>query len=68
MCARNYDRHTHHDLPVLLAGNGGGLLTPGRYVEHSSQPMSNLFLTLADQVGVKNLERFGDSTGRLGNV
>jgi hypothetical protein len=30
--------------------------------------MSNLFLTLADQAGVKDLERFGDSTGRLGNV
>ena len=62
------NRHTHHDLPVILAGGGGGLLTPGRYVTHSNQPMSNLFLTLADQAGVKNLERFGDSTGRLGNV
>ena len=24
--------HTHHDLPVLLAGRGGGTLTPGRHV------------------------------------
>lgn len=62
------NRHTHTDLPVLLAGAGGGVLTPGRYVDHQSQPMSNLFLTLADQMGVKGLDRFGDSTGRLGNV
>lgn len=62
------NRHTHEDLPVLLAGDGGGLLRPGRYVRHPNQPMSNLFLSLADQVGVRGLERFGDSTGRLGNV
>ncbi|WED63638.1 DUF1552 domain-containing protein [Synoicihabitans lomoniglobus] len=62
------NRHTHHDLPVLLAGGGGGMLKPGRFVKHSNQPMTNLYLSLADQVGVKNLERFGDSTGRLANI
>jgi hypothetical protein len=62
------NRHTHDNLPVLLAGNGGGRLNPGRYVRHGSKPMSNLFLSLADQAGVSDLERFGDSTGRLGNV
>jgi hypothetical protein len=35
---------------------------------HGSKPMSNLFLTLADQIGVTKLDRFGDSTARLGNV
>jgi hypothetical protein len=62
------NRHSHDNLPVILAGGGGGQLNPGRYVRHGSKPMSNLFLTLADQAGVKDLERFGDSTGRLGNV
>lgn len=62
------NRHTHENLPVILAGGGGGLLTPGRYVQHGSKPMSNLFLSLADQVGVTGLERFGDSTDRLGNI
>lgn len=62
------NRHTHENLPVILAGGGGGLLNPGRYVQHGSKPMSNLFLTLADHAGVPNLERFGDSTGRLVNV
>ena len=30
--------------------------------------MTNLFLSMADRVGVPNLERFGDSTGRLENL
>jgi hypothetical protein len=62
------NRHTHDNLPVLLAGNGGGLLTPGRYVRYGSRPMSNLFLSLADQAGLTGLQRFGDSTGRLSGV
>ncbi len=62
------NRHTHENLPVLLAGGGGGQLNPGRYVEHGAQPMTNLFVTLAEQVGVKGMTHFGDSTGALGNV
>jgi hypothetical protein len=62
------NRHTHDNLPLILAGGGGGLLNGGRYVDHGGQPLSNLFLSMADQVGVTNLERFGDSTRRLANV
>lgn len=62
------NRHTHENLPVLLAGGGGGVLNPGRFVQNGSKPMSNLFLTLADQAGVQGLTRFGDSTGRLTNI
>ena len=62
------NRHTHVNLPVVLAGGGGGTLTPGRYVSHGSKPASNLFLGLADRMGVRDLERFGDSTARLANI
>jgi hypothetical protein len=62
------NRHTHVNLPVVLAGGGGGTITPGRFVKHGGKPASNLFLSMADRMGVKNLERFGDSTGRLANI
>lgn len=62
------NRHTHSNLPILLAGHGGGALNPGRYVKSGSVPASNLFLGLADKMGVTNLSRFGDSTGRLTNI
>jgi hypothetical protein len=62
------NRHTHENLPLVLAGGGGGVLHGGRFVNHGSRPLTNLFLDLADQAGVTSLDRFGDSTGRLGNV
>jgi hypothetical protein len=62
------NRHTHTNLSILLAGSAGGQLTPGRYVKHGGVPATNLFLSMADQVGVRGLDRFGDSTGRLGNI
>ena len=62
------NRHTHSNLPLILAGGGGGALTPGRYVQHGAKPMCNLFLSLADKMGAQTLERHGDSTGRLESV
>jgi hypothetical protein len=62
------NRHTHSNLPIVLAGAGGGTLNPGRFVKHGSKPTSNLFLSLADRMGVSKMERFGDSTGRLSGV
>jgi hypothetical protein len=59
------NRHTHVNLPVLLAGSGGGKLTPGRFVKSGGVPMSNMLLSMADRMGVKGLERHGDSTGRF---
>ena len=59
------NRHTHNNLPILLAGGGGGTLSRAGYVNYNSAPACNLFLSLADRMGMQNLERFGDSTGRI---
>lgn len=62
------NRHTHTNLPVVVAGNGGGRLNPGQYLQSQPTPMCNLYLSMLDQMGVPALERFGDSTGRLSGV
>lgn len=62
------NRHTHDNLPVLLAGAGGGTLTPGRYTRHKGKPATDLFLGLAHRLGLNNLDRFGDSTGPLAGL
>ena len=62
------NRHTHSNLPLVLAGAGGGSLTPGRFKRFGSQPTSNLFLSMADRMGVGGLQRFGDSSGRLADI
>ena len=62
------DRHSHDDLPVILAGGGGGTLQNGRHLRlNDGAPMCNLYLSLLDRMGMKN-DRFGDSTGRLGVI
>lgn len=59
------NKHTHHDLPVLVAGRAAGGLHPGRHLRYDTEtPMANLYLTLLDRMGV-HPEEIGDSTGRL---
>ena len=62
------NRHTHTNLPLILAGSGGGTMRPGRFVKHGSKPTTNLFLSMADRLGLTGMEQFGDSTGRIEDV
>jgi hypothetical protein len=59
------NRHTHEDLPVLLAGRGNGRIKPGRHIIYKpGTPITNLYLSLLDILGV-HPEKIGDSTGRV---
>jgi len=62
------NRHTHTDLPIVLAGAAGGTMQTGRYVDLHHKPATNLFLTMAQRLGVSQLDRFGDSTGTLSQI
>lgn len=62
------NRHTHVDLPVVLAGAGGGAYQGARHVNHGATPLANLYLRMAQTAGLTSLERFGDSTGVLANA
>lgn len=62
------NRHTHEDLPTLIAGRGGNFIKSGRrIIARRETPMSNLFLTMMDRMGV-NAEHFGDSTGHFAGL
>jgi hypothetical protein len=59
------NRHNHEDLPTILLGKAGGAIRPGYRRQYRREtPMSNLFLTMMDIMGVR-AEHFGDSSGRL---
>lgn len=58
------NKHTHANLPVLLAGGGSGAVKPGRYVKAQPTPLTNLFLSMSDAMGAQ-IESHGDSTGRF---
>ena len=62
------NRHTHTNLPVILAGGGGGMLHPGRYTQYNDTPICNLYLSMMDRIGGNPPDRFGDSSGRLNNI
>ena len=62
------NRHNHNDLPIILAGGGGGSIKTGRHLKYAKDtPLNNLYLSLLDRVG-SPLESLGDSKGRLPNL
>ncbi len=47
------DRHNHDDLPILVAGQGGGTIRGGRHLTVPREtPLNNLFLAMLDRAGV----------------
>jgi hypothetical protein len=63
------DRHNHDEMPVILAGHGGGALSPGRHIvyERSKKTkVSNLLVTMLGTAGVE--AAVGDSSGKNTDV
>jgi hypothetical protein len=59
------NRHLHDNLPLLVAGGGAGKIHGGRHIRYpKGTPMTNLFLTMLDGVGMHE-DKIGDSTGRI---
>jgi hypothetical protein len=64
----NADRHTHDDLPIILAGNAGGKFQTGRHVEiPDNTPLNNLYMRILREAGA-SVDRIGDSSGLLTQV
>lgn len=63
------DAHSAEQMPLVLAGRGGGSLKPGRILDYMDKGDDNrracsLYLSLMDRMGVE-LDRFGDTSQRL---
>lgn len=54
------DTHSHMNMPILLAGKGGGALNPGRHVVFDGEPsVGNLFVSILRTFGLSDTT-FGD--------
>lgn len=57
--------HNHDNLPILVAGKGGGTIQTGRHVRYPKEtPLNNLWLALLDRMDIKT-PHLGDSSGVL---
>ncbi|HWG42350.1 MAG TPA: DUF1552 domain-containing protein [Gemmataceae bacterium] len=62
------NRHNHNDLPILVAGKGGGTLKTGRHIRYAKEtPLMNLYLNMLDRLDI-HVDSFGDSKGRLASL
>lgn len=62
------NRHNHDDLPVLLAGKGGGTIQSGRHIRYPKDtPLTNLYVSMLDRIDA-SAEAVGDSTGSLARL
>jgi len=59
------DRHNHDNLPIVLAGRGGGTIATGRHIKYPQEtPLTNLYVSMAQRLGAE-MESFSDSNGTL---
>ena len=57
--------HTHHDLPLVLAGGQSCKIQGGRHIRYKEETrMNNLLVTMLDKAGV-HTETLGDATGTI---
>ena len=62
------DYHTLTDIPVIVAGQGGGTVDTGRHVRYPEPtPFPNLLLTVAQLMGVQR-DKLGASTGTVDGI
>ena len=59
------NRHNNENLPLVLAGRGGGSIDTGRHIIYDQEtPACNLFVSMLERAGAP-IDSFGDSTGSL---
>jgi hypothetical protein len=65
---RDGNRHSPYNLPIVMAGSGGGKLKTGQNIQfEKNTPLANLYLTMLQNMDV-NVDKFGDSTRALSEI
>jgi hypothetical protein len=60
------NKHTHHDLPLVMLGSAAGQVKGGRHIRFPEEThMNDLLLTMLDKAKVPVPEKLGDSDGEL---
>jgi len=58
--------HLYTDLPLLMVGGGVNGIKGGQHIRYPNRtPMANVLLAMLDKAGVPNINKLGDSTGKL---
>jgi uncharacterized protein DUF1552 len=58
--------HNHRRCPLILLGGGNGILEGNLHLKAADgTPMANAMLTVLQELGLDDMENFGDSTGGL---
>lgn len=62
---RDGNAHSPRNLPIVLAGKGGGSLATGRHLTYEKNtPLCNLYVSMLRRMGA-GVDQFADSTGEL---
>ena len=60
--------HNYNNLPIVLAGRGGGTIQPGRHIHYAdNEPLMNLFLAMLHCADI-DVDTIGDSSRPLTEI
>lgn len=65
---RDGDRHSPRNIPLVVAGQGGGAVKTGRHLVFEQEtPLANLYVAMLNGMGIES-SQFGDSTRELTEI
>ncbi|MFY0600727.1 MAG: DUF1552 domain-containing protein [Cyclobacteriaceae bacterium] len=65
---RDGNRHSPYNIPLLVAGKGGGVFKTGQNLEFKKNtPLANLYLSMAQGMNIQ-INEFADSSGTLSEI
>jgi hypothetical protein len=63
------DHHNHDDLPIIVAGRGGGAFSPGRHIRYAdAPPLANLYASFFQAMGLPQTTLAGQPVTPLGQL